>query len=392
MPPTRSTLGEVWQLAATLRSVLVAARPLEPGDVVHDVRSDVVRPATAVPGPADPWRAALRSLTDRLSALGSATAATPSQARRLADDLADFGIGDATPLDGGGMLEAHVAAAQQEARARADAATTLLDADATVDDVVAAAQRLTGSELPVPLPLDPPGPPEPLSVAWDTDDGAGQHGIRPWLARHARVRQAVHGYTEAAMLRAAARRRVPLRAVTLDVGGWLGEQLPDAVAPASAHTSLVVEAVPGVHPGDGYSGLVLDGWHETLPRRRAVRDDTTTAAEPGAADPAPEEVATTGLAVHANGPDARAPQCLLLGVTADHLPWTQEGVLALVDETRALARQRLVTLERLPLAGSLLPATTVQHWSLQGERVLDPRLLSRLADPLATPRFVRFDG
>mgnify|MGYP007009271883 FL=1 len=192
------------------------------------------------------------------------------------------------------------------------------------------------------------------------------------------------------MLRAAARRRAPLRAVTLDRSAWLGEHLPDAVAPASAHTSLVVESAPGVHPLGGYSGLVVDAWHETLPRRREVPDDTTSAT--GAEDAPPEEVATTGLAVHANGPDARAPQVLLLAVTPDRMPWSQERVLAIVDETRALARQRLVTLERLPLAGSLLPAATVSHWSLHGERVLDPRLLSELADVSTTPRFVRFDG
>ncbi len=391
LAPTRSTLPETWRLAATLRSVLTASRPLEPGDVVHDTREDPVRPAPTAPEAADPWRAALQSLLDQLSTL--ATTTPPADPRRLVDQLGEFGIGDASPVEKDtALLAAQVAAAQQEAQARVDAVRPLLGPTATADDVAAAARRLTGSELPVPLPLDAPGPPEPLTAAWDVDDGRQQHGIRPWLARHARVRPAVHGYTEVSMLRAAARRRVPLRAVTLGTAGWLGERLPDAVAPVSAHTSLVVEAVPGVHPGEGYSGLVLDGWHETLPRRRAVRDDTTAAPAPDAAGPEPQEVATTGLAVHANGPDARAPQALLLGVTPNGMPWTQESVLGLVDGTRALARQRLVTLERLPLAGSLLPAATVAHWSLQGERVLDPRFLSQLADASVTPRFVRFDG
>lgn len=404
-PPTlataKVTLGELWQLAASLRRVLVAARPLEAADVVHDPRDEAVtRAAPAAPGPGDPWRDDLHDLLATLAGLAASDPpSTVAATRHLAGRLAQFGLvegvvtdGDEDPDDGEILLGAQVAAARQEAVIRVEAVTALLAAAATTSDVIAAAQRLTGSELPVPLPLDPAGDPEPLTHAWEADDGSQRYGIRPWLARHARVRSAVHGYTEVAMLRAAAQRRAPLRAVTLGRDAWLGEHLPDAVAPASAHTSLVIEAAPGVHPSGGYSGLVVDGWHESLPRRRVVPDDTTSAAAVEDGGGVPEEVATTGLAVHANGPDARAPQVLLLGVTPDRMPWTQDRVLGLVDETRALARQRLVTLERLPLAGSLLPAATVAHWSLQGERVLDPRLLSQLADLSATPRFVRFDG
>lgn len=405
--PAEVTLAELWQLAATLRSLLASARPLEPADVVHDPRdTDITRPAPAVPGPGDPWREDLHELRDALSDLAAkAPPATVAETRRLADALAQFGVGEGAASVTGdededesdALLSAHVAAAQREALSRVVAADDLLGAAASTADVVAAAQLLTGSELPVPLPLQPAGRPEPLTHAWDADDGSQRYGIRSWLARHARVRSAVHAYTEVAMLRSVARRRAPLRAVTLEHDGWLGEHLPDAVAPASAHTSLVIEAAPGVHPSGGYSGLVLDGWHEALPRRRVVPDDTTSTPDVEGGGPeevavAPEEVATTGLAVHANGPDARAPQVLLLAVTPDRMPWTRDRVLAIVDETRALARQRLVTLERLPLAGSLLPAATVSHWSLQGERVLHPRLLSQLHDELATPRFVRFDG
>ena len=139
------------------------------------------------------------------------------------------------------------------------------------------------------------------------------------------------------------------------------------------------------------SGLVLDGWHETMPRRRSVRDDTTTPVAEGDPAPPPEEVVATGLAVHANGPDARAPHTLLLGVSPDGEPWSLSTLLDLIVDTRDQARRRLVSLERLPLAGSVLPAITVEHWSLQGERVLDPRILSTVADASVTPRFVRFE-
>lgn len=393
----RSTLGETWLLAATLRSLLTSARPLEPADLVHEPREDVLRDEPGAPPAGDPWLTSLRTLVDRLA--GLAATPPPSEDRGLApalDALAAFGLGDGSAPDDPVLRRAQLTAVLDQAGARAAELDARLTAATTVAELAAVARDLTGSALPVPVPLaaagssGPPGPPEPLAVAWDADDGSHRHSIRPWLARHARVRTAVRDWTSAAMLRSAAERPAPLRAVTLGLPTWLGETLPDGAAPESAHTSLVVEAVPGVHPGEDLSGLVLDGWHETMPRRRSVRDDTSTTAEDGVPPP-PEEVVATGLAVHANGPDSRAPQTLLLGVPPDGGPWSLETALDLLLETRDQARRRMVPLERLPLAGSVLPALTVEHWSLQGERVLDPRLLSTVADASTTPRFVRFE-
>ena len=101
------------------------------------------------------------------------------------------------------------------------------------------------------------------------------------------------------------------------------------------------------------------------------------------------ERVTAGVAVHASGPDARAPQALLLAVAPDGEPWTWERLVELVDGALALARARLVTLERAPLGGALLPAALVQDWSLQGEPVPRPSALARLADPRAVLTHVR---
>ncbi|MEO6881205.1 MAG: hypothetical protein ABI181_09720 [Mycobacteriaceae bacterium] len=395
LAPNQSTLGEAWQLAAGTHALLTQARPLEPADLVHDARRDPLRstPDTGAPGGAvnaledwNAWRADLGRLLEELRVLAAVPLAASE--REVLDALAAFGIGDTQPVDDA-LLEALVTAAQDEARRRITTAESRLVDGAAAADVVAVGKGLTGSDLPVPVPLLSGGALEPLTAAWDGDDGEGRTAVRAWLARHSRVRRAVRGYTEVSMQRAAAGRRVAVRAVTLGSSGWLGEHLPEGLAPGS-HTSLVVEITAGLHPADSCCGLVVDGWHEALPRRRSVRDDTTSAPVEGEEQPAPEEIATTGLAVHANGPDARAAQVWLLGVTPDGGPWTEERVLALVNSTRELARQRLVTLERLPLAGSILPAITVEHWSLQGERVIDPKLLTTRVDARATPVFVSF--
>jgi len=63
----------------------------------------------------------------------------------------------------------------------------------------------------------------------------------------------------------------------------------------------------------------------------------------------------------------------------------------LVEDTFALAQERAVTLERVPLAPRIVPALYVDDWSLEGEP--DPVLfVSRLTDTFhmnaAVPKFV----
>ena len=87
---------------------------------------------------------------------------------------------------------------------------------------------------------------------------------------------------------------------------------------------------------------------------------------------------TVGVAVNANGPNARAPQSLLLAVNPDDKPWTPQKVFDMFDDVARSARQRPITFETLPLAARLLPATYVADWSLQDEPSM--RILS-LADP-----------
>jgi len=170
----------------------------------------------------------------------------------------------------------------------------------------------------------------------------------------------------------------PQRWVGLPFPG--GEPPRDAAGAAvTAVTACVAEVDPLLRPRSRLAGLVVDGWTETVPRRRMTADG-------------PSDLVTAGMAVHANGPDARAPQSLLLAVTPDGEPWTWERVTGIVEETFALARARLVSLERVPLGGAILPAVWAQDWSLQGEPVIDPRLLSEYADVRSVMSYVAETG
>lgn len=95
-------------------------------------------------------------------------------------------------------------------------------------------------------------------------------------------------------------------------------------------------ALDGVGEQTRLSGLFIDEWSETLP-----------AAEQ-----------TTGLSFHFDAPGARAPQTLLLAVPADPKAehWTLDELLAVVDESLALARLRAVRPQDLQGLGTLLPA------------------------------------
>jgi hypothetical protein len=85
---------------------------------------------------------------------------------------------------------------------------------------------------------------------------------------------------------------------------------------------------------------------------------------------------TTGLAVNAAAPNARAPQTVLLAVAPDGSRWTTAGLIDLLKETLELAKLRAVTLERSTFFGRILPAVQEQSWSLQGEETLDVKFLA----------------
>jgi hypothetical protein len=384
MPAAARTFAEVWVLAGSLRALLAGARPALPADLGPASGRPVGDGGT--PRAVDVADLRARAVRAR-DALAAVPAPTSARARRLvvADRLAAFGIGGGA--DPGSLPDAelaeHVTALMGERDERLAAARAALDAyDAALPDGEAAQvealtvvlQRVWQDRLPV-LPVvaaEPASTPSPFVRAWtgpasSTRDAAQ---VRPWLSTMARVRPGAARLVESVLLREALGAPVRLRVVQMSQGGpdrWVGLPFGPGGAPLDAVTACVVDAPQGFSPRGRCVGLVVDGWSETVPRRR------TTAS--GAAD-----LVTTGVAVHANGPDARAPQSLLLAISPDGGPWTWQRLHRLVEHTLDLARARMVTLETAPLGGALLPAVWAQDWSLQGEQVPDPRLLAELRD------------
>jgi len=107
---------------------------------------------------------------------------------------------------------------------------------------------------------------------------------------------------------------------------------------------------------------------------------------------APQDVQTTGLALNANAPGARPPQSILIAMTPDGAAWTSDRLVAALDEAMSLARMRCVTLQTLPFAGHQLPALYFRDWSLQGEPVIDWRVVMSEESIVHAQKFLAAGG
>ena len=203
----------------------------------------------------------------------------------------------------------------------------------------------------------------------------GRAAIRRWLSDLATVRPDLAKYTETLLVGDATGSSPgagrSLRIAQLAASGttgtstWLGVALPPTTSsPDQPVTDVIVDGPSGYVGTGAVAGLVVDEWVEQAPRRNA--DGTATI--------------TTGVAVNANAPGARAPQAILLAVAPDGGRWSTAGLVALLTETRELAGLRAVTLERIATPSPILPAIQDQSWSLQGEPTLNlAELVTKIA-------------
>ncbi|MGI8457661.1 MAG: hypothetical protein ACR2LI_06080 [Propionibacteriaceae bacterium] len=380
-------LAVTWELAGLLRGLLVAGRPLDVDDL-----------GRAVDDPAAATRPVGR-LPDVAELLGRAQAARDGLADALAsadvDALLPYGV-HRPPLVGPPPTPQEqqttvVAALDHGGRRVADAdllLSQIATATAPRTQVALAAQVLDvvfGSPF-VALPVLLPPPAGEADLWADAIGPGGVHvapgaTIRPWLARSGTTRAATSAYGETLLVREAYGSGPRLRVVQAPAaayGSWVGLPFPGGRPPMVPISSTVAEVVGDGDLAGSVAGLVLDGWTEVVPRR-LERGDPLAPDEP----PTLVDVTTTGMAVHANGPGARPPQSILLAMTPDGGHWTADRLLAVVDETVALARIRCVTLPQIPFAGRYLPALYFRDWSLQGEPVV---AWARLATEIFTPR------
>jgi hypothetical protein len=141
-----------------------------------------------------------------------------------------------------------------------------------------------------------------------------------------------------------------------------------------------MDRVGAIKAGADLAGLVVDAWVEDLPAQ--VAPD----ANPN--DPRPGR-ARTALAIRCNSASARPPQSILCALSPDGRRWTTGALQAVIEQTLDLARCRMVTLERLKGEGLILPALYTSSSSLQGENILDFKLLGEQRSGLFTMPFIK---
>ncbi|MCU1428821.1 MAG: hypothetical protein JWL83_2821 [Actinomycetia bacterium] len=366
-PPGLLAIAEAAVAAAALLPVIVGAQPLAPTAFARP--ND--KPVRTVD--ASELAARLTPLVNELGQaaqdLGGALAANPVDQAAIdaaIDALRAYGI--SLPSDGADSALA-AQASLAETNRRHDAALAAIVAvpfDATAARTTG--EAVFGPGFPV-LALAVPGAADLYDAAFGLLD-PGRSRLRRWLRDVATVRPAVARYAATLLFAdalggvgAGPRLTVAQLAASGTPGtdAWLGLPLPDgAPSPDQPVTDVFVEAPAGYAANDTVAGFVVDEWVEQMPRRNADGGATVT----------------TGVALNAFAPNARAPQAVLLAVSPDGNRWTTGALLDLCTETLQLAKQRAVTLERTTLIGRILPALQAQSWSLQGEETLDIKFLA----------------
>lgn len=351
----RISFEDAWQLASAARAVLADARALGPQDLVaNGSPPEIARHAASASDVRD-RRDAVLDAVRTLAAV--ATPATTVGLLARADALAAIGIGDQTdpatlvsePL----VLGAYVVGLEATLAARiADAESAESDEDALLE--------LTG-RVPIVCDLEPPASPGLADAILPPETAPA---VRRWMVRLSTVRPALGRVVTLQALRRATGRAGDVAAAVFGAAAWVGDGEP----PDSPTTGFVGEAVAGFGASSVVCGFVVDEWTEHRPALRVVDPDTSP--------PSREQLVSTGLAVHASAPGARAPQALLLAVSPDGAPWSAGGIRAIIDEARRLARMRLATPGDVPHLGELLPAVQLPFWSRRTEPTVDPRALA----------------
>ena len=397
--------GTAWELARSLRRLVAHARPVLP---VRQDREGVVTWSVPplferkLPGTFEP--AALPSLLDRISAAQRALESAAqtfdesddAAVRATIDALVPFGLrvpprADVLPLPQLAPLASSLVA---EARRRAaQAKTSIAAAGGEHPELLVGvfAEIFGDGFLAVPLIAAPPAG-DAFAAALGPGGVRALDGleIRPWLARAAAVRAAVGRYAETVLYREALHGRIRLRIAQTPVPSvprWVGLPFPpDSVLPRQPMTGLVLESMPGsaLTGAEAVAAFIVDEWTDVVPRRLVVGDPEGPPEQRSI-----QTIATTGVAVNANGPNARPPQTILLAISPDGTPWSKDSLLHVLRDTLDLLRERTVTLERVPWAGRILPAVYCQDWSLQGEPVLNYKSLATEYKQSAVLTFVK---
>ncbi len=389
-------LAPTWELAGMLRTMVLAGRPIDAADVGRPVEKNGIGRlpnAAELLERANVAVALLRAsilTADPLAALARFGVRPPPRRPGLSADE-QSAADDALIVEAGGRV---TEAQRLLARAAEPAASKTVVELATQ----AMASVFGGGFVTVPVLLPPPageadvwaGAVAPAGV--QAKPGAE---IRPWLARAGVLRANCAAFGETLLVREAFGRRPLLRTVQSPAGAyrtWVGLPFPDGKPPMIPMSSMVVE-IAGATAGQqapafdqAIAGLVIDEWTEVVPRRLERLDPLNPDAPAELVD-----VTTTGIALNANAPSARPPQAIIIALSADGAAWDNDRLVKILDETMALARMRMITLQQLPYAGRQLPALYFRDWSLQGEPVIDWGKVATQYSAAEALKFLAFD-
>lgn len=302
---TAADLTPVGDVADGIDAAAVAARV---GRLLAAAEASAERLRGALDGPEN-------ELLDATAELAAwRIAGTPPDAGLAATELAEAATAALAALDA--RLAAHAAVSGEDVRA------SLARIDAL---------------LPGALVVSPFAPADPAGLAASGASSATRLGgagtAVAWLHQAGRVRDGARAAADAVDLVEAAG-TPPFAPVLVQLPdhpeeGWAATTVP--TADAGPRTCLL-----WLRPPDDWtraSALLVDGWTEVVPAREA----------------------TTGIAVHFDGPSSKAPQALLLALQPAGGAWSLDAVLQLLLQTIDRARQRAVVPEDLQGLGQYLP-------------------------------------
>ncbi|HVJ72542.1 MAG TPA: hypothetical protein VNB03_00770 [Casimicrobiaceae bacterium] len=375
-PPGTIAFDDALALAASLRALMVAARPAGPGDFARSgdpatrtiVAAELVLLQSRVTAARSKLASTLAAAKGALAADGSV--ANAGALRTALDDLRTFGI--ASPPTAADRLADVAALAIADAERRLATADQALAGTFDADCGAAAGQAMFGDGFWMLAAIAPPAGGDLMTRARASGSVAAKPGaIRRFVRDVASVRDAEARYADAMLLGDAMARPPALSiaqlatADTSNTGHWIAGLLdPAQPTPERPVTSIVLEAPAGYDATQAVAALVIDEWTDVVPRRERRKKPT----DPGTVV---DERAIAGLAINANGPSARAPQAILLAISPDGARWTTDALIDTLADTLDLAKIRAVTLERTNGVARLLPALYEASWSLQGESAFD---------------------
>ncbi len=379
-PEGRLAFGEVAELAAALRSVLVTASPASPSDFSRaaETPARTITPESLAEA-ASRGEAARGLLSSTLEALEAAMSASGGGEPDLAavgaalEAMAAFGaVVPAVPSDNL-LAVAEVAAA--EARRRIEQASELLDSpNFDAEDAAAVGAAIFGDGFWILPRIDPAPEGDLFAASWEALKPPRAE-IRRFIRDVASVREPLARLSKALMLGDALNRPTPLSVSQLAVGDypWVGGMLgADVPAPDEPVTNVVVQAPAGWDPNSATAGLIIDQWTDVIPELTPFAGETEDEQEI-------IERRSTGIAVNAASASARPPQAVLVAVSPNGSRWTTPMLVDLLDETLEMARIRTVTLEAAPGAGAFLPALYLPGWSVGSEPAFDIRYAAKNA-------------